>query len=371
MTISDDNSLLMIPGPIQPEKQVLAEMGKPVRVHYGPEFTQIYKETIAMLKPVFGTQQADVFLLVGPGTAGNDAAIGSALSSGEKIIVGVNGFFGERLKLIAENYNLQVITVASAWGTPLDPQSFADAIRSHPDAKAIAVVHLETSTTILNPIVEIGQLAKQHGLLYIVDAVSSLGSMAFDMDGWGIDLCVSATQKCLGALPGLAPIAVSPYAWEVIDRNPNKGHGFLLNLQTWRYYTNEWSDWHPFPITMTAHTVMALRAALISLQTEGIENRQERYRRLALRLREGLRRIGLPPFTPDDLMTPVITAGCAPQGVPAGKLVAYLSEEHHIKISTGLGPLRDTIFRIGHMSPILTETEIDWVIHALSKFQGV
>jgi alanine-glyoxylate transaminase/serine-glyoxylate transaminase/serine-pyruvate transaminase len=223
----DDHSLkvLMIPDPIQPEQQVLVAMGQPVRVHYGPEFRDFYNQTTEYLKKIFDTK-GDAFILVGSGLSAINACLGSALSSGEKILVGINGFFGERIRTIAQSYNLEVIPIEKTWGESLDPRDFARALNEHPEIRLAAVVHLETSTTVTNPVAEICQTTRPRGVGLFVDAVSSLGGESFHMDEWGVDPCASRSQKCLGAPPGLAPVAVSARGWMIIDRNPDKGHGW-------------------------------------------------------------------------------------------------------------------------------------------------
>jgi alanine-glyoxylate transaminase/serine-glyoxylate transaminase/serine-pyruvate transaminase len=359
---------LMVPGPVTVEEEVLREMGAPVQIHYGPEWASVYAETRELLKDVFRAQ-GDVHILVGSGSAGLDAAIGSLLASGEKIIVGRNGFFGQRLVEICRHYALQAIAVNAAPGEPLDPSAINDALLRHPDAAALAVVCLETSTTVVNPIAEISAVARGHNLPVIVDAVSSLGGVPLEMDEWGIDICVSASQKCLGAPPGLAPVAISPLAWEVIKSKPQRGHGWYLNLENWQSHAESWSDWHPYPVTMPTNSVLALRAGLRSLLAEGLEARIRRYTSLALRLRNGVRRLGLRPFTPDDSLAPVLTAVYAPDGIPSGEIVRYLLEAHNIKISAGLDPeLKERIFRIGHMGGVVGEADIDAVLEALATF---
>lgn len=358
---------LMIPGPIQPDQDVLDAMSSPVIPHYGDEWASFYGHTIELLGKVFNTR-GDVFLMPGSGTAAIDACFGSALASGEKVLLGINGFFGERLRDIAQSYGLQVIAVNAEWGKPLRADDFAAAFRQHPDARVAAAVHLETSTTIVNPIDEIGPLVRENGAAFIVDAVSSLGGMTYDMDGWCVDLCASATQKCLGAPPGLAPVAVGPQGWEAIDRVPQKNHGFYTNLDTWRKYAREWGSWHPTPVTMPTNNVIALRTSLDQLLEEGIENRLERYRGLALRLRAGLRRIGYEPFTADEDLSPVLTAAYPPSGVEIPRLMRYLERQHRIKVAPALGELKDKIFRIGHMSPVLTTDDIDQVLDAIAAY---
>lgn len=359
---------LMIPGPVEVEQDVLDAMGSPVQPHYGPAWRDIYNETVETLKTIFGTR-GSVFILIGSGSTGIDSCLGSLVATGGKIVVGANGFFGQRLVDVAEGYGLKVVPVTAEWGQPLRVEDFEETLKNHADASAVAVVHVETSTTIVNPIREIGRVARQHNIPFMVDAVSSLGGLPMRMDEWDIDLCASASQKCLGAPPGLSPVAVGPRGWEAIDRAPNKGHGWYLNLRIWREYSVKWGDWHPFPVTMATNNVLALKASLTSLLAEGMESRQERYRRLALRLRTGLRRIGMPPFTPDELLAPMLTAALVPEGVVSAQIVEYMSEVHQIKIAGGLGEnLKDKIIRIGHMSPTLTEADIDRVIEALAAF---
>ena len=345
---------LMIPGPVQPDDDVLAVMGQPVQAHYGPAWTELYNDTTRMLAQVFATTGA-VHLLVGPGSAGLDACLGSAAATGQTVIIGINGFFGQRLQVIAESYGLRVVPVTAEWGQPLDPRDFETALAQHPEAALVAVVHVETSTTIVNPIQAIGAIVRAHHGTYLVDAVSSLGGVPLEMDAWHIDLCASASQKCLGAPPGLAPVAVGPRGWEAIDRVPDKGHGWYLNLRVWRQYALEWGNWHPFPVTLATNNVLALRASLRKLLAEGLGRRQARYQALALRLRRGLRSIGLEPYTPDALMAPVVTAAYGPPGVPTSKLIAYMADTHHIKLAGGMGEqLKDRVFRIGHMAPGVT-----------------
>ena len=357
---------LMIPGPVSVHPKVQEVMGYPVQPHYGPAFRDLYLETQALLREVFNTT-GDVLIMAGSGTAAIDASIGSLLCSGQKIVVGSNGFFGERLIEIAESYGLDVVKVCAQPGTPLQSDEILAAVNANPDVRAVAAVHLETSTTILNPIDEIGKALAGKGIYFIVDAVSSLGGVPFAIDEWHIDLCASATQKCLGSPPGLAPVAISQRAWDEIDRRPEKLHGWFSDLRMWRKYLQEWGDWHPTPVTFSSNILMALNVALHQLKGEGIETRLERYRSLAYRLRAGLSRIGLALYTPEERMNPVLTAAWMPEGIPSGKIIAYLENQHSIKISSGLGSLKEKMIRIGHMSPVMTEQDIDDVVAGIDE----
>lgn len=359
---------LMIPGPVEVHPDVLKAVGDPVEPHYGPAWVEKYARVINLLRDVFKTKN-DVFLLAGSGTCAIDACMGSTLRSGETIIIANNGFFGERLVSIAEANALNVIEVKAEWGARIEAQAIKDTLLRNPDAKMVAAVHSETSTTILNPIDEIGKVVKESEAVFMVDAVSSLGGVPYDTDAWGIDLCASATQKCLGALPGLAPVSVSPKAWALIDRPGEMSHGWYTNLRTWREYAKEWGDWHPTPVTMPVNLVNGLLVSLEQLIAEGIPSRMARYQSLAMRLRHGLREAGMPPFTPDEALNPVLTAAFPPKGIESGVIVDYLLKEHRIQISGGLGHLKPKIFRIGHMSPVITDIDMDHLVEALMAFR--
>ena len=361
---------LMIPGPVTVADDVLREMGGPVQAHYGPEWTAIQNETLSLLQQVFQTKN-EVFLLVGSGSSALDAGIGSLTHSGETIIVGVNGFFGERLAHMGRDYGLQVEALTAPLGEPLDPPKIAEMLDRHPDAAALALVHLETSTSVVNPVKELAALANARSVPLIVDAVSALGGLPLKIDEWGIDICVSSSQKCLGAPPGLAPISVSDRAWEIMASKPGRGHGWYLNLETWRWFAKEWADWHPFPVTMATNNILAIRTALRNLLAEGLEARIARFTDLALRLRKGVRELGLKPLTPDEQLAPVLTAIYGPDGAHSDEIVRFMLDERNIKISGGLGEgLRERIFRVGHMSPGVSQKDIDDVIEGLAAFLG-
>ncbi len=360
---------LMIPGPVEVHPEVLKAMGSQIQPHYGAAWVEKYSRVRTRLKDLFGIT-GEVFIMTGSGTAAIDACLGSSLSTGEKVIIGNNGFFGDRLVSIAQGNGLDVVQVKAEWGKRLLPADFEKAIQKYPDAKMIALVHCETSTAVLNPIEEIGPIARKHGMLCFVDAVSAFGGVQYSLDEWQIDLCATASQKCLGAPPGLAPVALNERAWEMIDRKPSKAHGWYTDLRVWRQYSIDWGDWHPTPITMATSIVSALDVSLAQLISEGIPARMKRFRQFALQLREGLREIHMPPFTPDEEMSPVLTAAYPPQGVSSPKIVEYLLNEHGIQISAGLGALHDSIFRIGHMSPVLTSADIDQLIQALREFRN-
>lgn len=359
---------LMVPGPVEVSPSVLAKLAEPVHVHYGAEWTAIHNETLNMVRQVMGTSSPYVFMMPGSGNSGNEAGIGGMIREGEKAIVGMNGMFGNRLGEIARSYGAQVIEVKADPGAPLLPDVFAAALRQHLDARLLAIVHLETSTGVLNPVREIAEVAHAAGVPVLVDAVSSLAGTELPVDEWGIEVCASATQKCLSTPPGVAVVAVSEKAWPQIERPGSKG--WYYNLNVWQHYAVAWADWHPFPLTMPTNIVLGFREALRQLLAEGLQNRIEKYRRLAKRLRSGLVDLGMYPIVGDEFSAPVLTAFWAPEETTSSEIVDFVLEQHDIQISRGFDTLRERVCRVGHMGSEVDEALIDALLAALRDFRA-
>lgn len=356
---------LMIPGPIELDPDVLVEMGRPLSAHYGAEWAKFYHRTTALMKRVFMAEEAHVFLLAGPGTSGLDAAIGSTIGDGKKILVATNGFFGDRLRQIAEAYTApeNVVALDEPWGEAIDPTHVEDALQREGDVRAVAVAHCETSTGVLNPVREIADACER--AILIVDAVSSLGGAELRFDEWGIGICVAATQKCLEIPPGLAPIAVSPRAWEVIERTESPG--WYLSLKTWKRYLDRWGEWHPHPVTMYSSLVQALHSSLQGILEEGLEARWARHERIARLFRRGLENLGFELVAKGGCASPTVTAAFAHERLPASELQAHLREHHRILIAGGLDRLKGQAFRVGHMGPTANLAAILPVLYGIEE----
>lgn len=357
---------LMVPGPVEVSEAVLKAVGEPVRTHYGKEWVAIHNETLDLVRQVMRTSSTKVFMIPGSGNSGNEAGIGSMLREGEKAVVGVSGMFSARLAEIARSYGAEVIEVRAEPGTPLLADAFAETLDRHPDTSLVAVVHLETSTGVLNPVREIAEVANAAGSPILVDAVSSLAGTELPVDEWGIDVCASATQKCLSTPPGLAVVSVSEKAWPQIERPGCRG--WYHNLNVWQYYTIEWADWHPFPLTMPTNIVMGFREALRELVAEGVENRIGNYQRLAKRLRSGLVELGMNPVVGEEYSAPVLTAFWVPEGTTSDQILDFVLEEYDIQISRGFGSLKERVCRIGHMGSEIDDELIDTLLAALKAF---
>jgi aspartate aminotransferase-like enzyme len=178
--------------------------------HRSGDFSAIYSDCCALLRPFFETAN-DVVIMTGSGTVGMDAAVASTIGHDDKIVTISNGKFGERFAEIGERYG-QVVPVKFDWGTPFDLEKVEAAVEG--GAKAVAMVHNETSVGLTNPAKEVGEIARKHDALFIVDGISSIGGNEFQTDKWGIDIAITGSQKALAVPPGLAVVSFSPKAEE-------------------------------------------------------------------------------------------------------------------------------------------------------------
>lgn len=358
---------LFTPGPGDVDEDVLASLATPVIRHYGPEWLEIYHETQDLLRQVFKTKN-EIYFVPGPASSLLDMAVGSLLSSGEKIIVGENGFFGERLAHIAQDYGLQVIFLKAPLGKPLNPDALQVLLRQHPDAKVVALVHHETGTTVMNPLQQLATMAHQAGRAVVVDAVSSLGGADVRTDEWGIDICVTTPNKCLEAVPGIGFISVSPRAWQLVDSHAQTNHGWYLNLKTWRKYATEWGAWHPTPVTLPTNIILAVRTSLLKIVEMGLEAHFEKYRWASNAVRQGLRNIGYDMFVKDEYASPIVTGVCRRHEFELDEMSRWLVEKREIAVGGGLGELSDKMFRVGHLGKAATREYLIDFLFAMEEF---
>ncbi len=358
---------LFTPGPGDVDEDVLASLATPVIRHYGPEWMEIYKEVQGLLKQIFKTDN-DIFFVPGPATALMDMALGSLLATSEKVIVGQNGFFGERLAQIALGYGLEVISLNAPSGKPLDPQRLEQLLAAHPDARVVALVHHETGTTVMNPLRELADLAHRAGRVVVVDAVSSLGGSDVRVDEWGIDVCVTTPNKCLEAVPGIGFISVSPHAWDLVDRHAQTGHGWYLSLKSWRQYAAEWGTWHPTPVTLPTNVILAVRTSIRKIVEMGLEAHFARYRWASQAVRRGLRSIGYEMFVADEYASPIVTGVLRRPEFELDEMSRWLVEQRGIAIGGGLGELSGRMFRVGHLGKASTREYLVELLFAMEEF---
>jgi len=290
-------------------------------------------------------------------------ALGSILFPDGKVLIPQNGFFGERLEEIARTYTPNVQALRFPLGQPIELESVETVLQKE-HFEVVAAVHCETSTGVLNPIRELSKLCQHYGALFIVDAISSLAIEPLKMDAWGIDLCVSASQKGLESPPGLGLVAVGKAAWKWI--NQVESPGWYLNLKVWKEYEKKWGNWHPHPVTHAVNSVRALRVGVERILEEGLENRFQHHRETTAQLRQGLRNLGLELYVPDESASHGVTAVIGPEG-KVEELLAYMRQQHKLLLAGSLGELKGKVFRIGHMGPGATSEAVETVLSALDK----
>lgn len=355
----------MGPGPGNPYPEVHEALARPVLGHLDPEFLALLDDTNDRLRQVFRTDNPLTFPVSGTGSAGMEAAFVNVVEPGAPVVVGVNGVFGERMCDVADRCGAEVIRVEAPWGEPIDPERLLDA---HPAPAVIAVVHAETSTGVRNDVAPLG--AGKGDALLLVDCVTSLGGIPVEIDGWGVDLAYSGTQKCLGVPPGLAPLTVGA---RVLERRVPRPRSWYLDLgMIARYVTGEGARayHHTAPVSM----VYALHAGLGVLLDEGLEASWARHQAVGRALQDGLEAMGLRLFARDGHRLPELTTVWVPDDLPPGldeaTIRRRLLHEWGIEIGGGLGDYTGRVWRIGLMGHTARHRNVTVLLGALAELLG-
>ena len=355
--------LLMGAGPSNIHPRVAHAMTAPLLGHLDPDFLGVMDDVREMLREVFQTKNPATLPVSGTGTAGMEASLVNVLEPGDTFVIGTNGYFGERLAEIGRRCGADVVTVEHPMGSPVDPDAVEARVASLKRVKAVAVVHAETSTGVLTPLEPLAAIAHDAGALLVVDAVTSLAGMEFRADRWGVDVCYSGTQKCIGAPPGLAPITLSERAIEVMRARKTKVQSFYLDLTMLQDYWAQRVYHHTAPVSM----IYALREALRLVLEEGLENRWRRHAQSAAALYAGLDAMRLSVVAAEEYRVPSLTAVRSPEGVPEAEVRKYLFARHGIEISGGLSDLAGQVWRVGLMGHNSTASNVFTFLSALEN----
>ncbi len=355
--------LLLGPGPSNPYPEAVEALARPVLGHLDPEFLALVADTSQRLRTVFGTRNRLTLPVSGTGSAGMEACLASLLEPDDLTIVGVNGYFGERLCEVARRVGAQVQAVHAPWGQPLDPEQLLDAQRQAPHARLVAVVHAETSTGVRNQIAPLRELQSTDTLL-LVDTVTSLGGIPVEVDTWGVDACYSATQKCLGAPSGIAPVTLSDRAVARIRGRERPVCSFYLDLSLLDdYYQGDPARYHH---TASSTLISAVHGGLGRLLEEGLPAVWERHARVGERLQAALPERGFELFAAEGHRLPQLTAVRLPDGVVDAKARAALRDDFGIEVGGGLGPLAGSGWRIGLMGHNAQDRPLTTLLAALT-----
>ncbi|MGH2765422.1 MAG: pyridoxal-phosphate-dependent aminotransferase family protein, partial [Actinomycetota bacterium] len=321
----------------------LLAQGSPLVYHRGPGYGQLLREVTAGLKAMLKTK-GDVLVFTSSGTGGLESAVANLFSPGDRVVVTVAGYFGDRFARIAEAFHLDVRRVEYEWGRAAVADDVAAALAEAP-TKGVLAQHSETSTGVIHDIEAIGRATKEAGALFVVDVISSLGAVPYDGDGWGIDVAVGGSQKALGATPGLAFVSVSDSAWAAARESTSPRFYF-----DWAAYKTSYDLPDPeSPWTPAISLLLGLREALRLYQDEGEEAVLARHRLLSEAIKEGIRALGLDLDGENLEQAWAVTAVRAPEGIDGNELVARIRKEHGIILAPGQGPMKGKVFRIGHL----------------------
>ena len=355
--------ILMGPGPSDVSPRILQAMGRPTIGHLDPLFQNLMEEVKGGLQQLFQAPDYACLPLPAPGTGAMEAAIMNLLEPGEVAVVAVNGQFGERMAEMAERAGADVVRVEHAWGEPVDVRKVEAALWAR-GAKVLAFVHAETSTGVVSDPAPLCALARDHGALSIVDTVTGLGGIEVNAAGWGADVIYSATQKCLSAPPGLAPIAFGPRALEAIAARKTKARTWLFDVGLLMSY---WSGvgGRTYHHTAPINAIYGLHEAMTALFEEGVEASIARHKTCHEALAAGVTAAGLDFLAAKAHRLPQLNAICVPEGIDEAKVRARMLASYGVEIGAGLGPLKGRVWRIGLMGASATPWHVRICLTAL------
>ena len=352
-----DKRTMMLPGPTPVPEKARKAGAEPMIGHREEACDELMEEVTEGLKYVFQTN-SDVLVLTCSGTGGLEASIANTLSEGDKVLSLCTGAFGERYATIAERYGVEVERLNFTWGEAVDVEQVEEKLAQDEDGeiKAILMTHNETSTGVVNNPEPIGKLAREHGALLLIDAVSSLGGVELKTDEWNADVVVTSSQKALMTPPGLCLVSVS-------DRALKAGEDSDLPKFYWSFKRakDRFDRDSQTPSTPALSVLFALREVLREIKQEGLENVFRRHKVIAKALREAVRALGLELLVEDEIASSTVTAIKLPEGIEYSTLKEKLKGKFNVYITGSKGKLKGDYFRIGHMGNVSRKDALSMV----------
>ncbi|WP_340002189.1 alanine--glyoxylate aminotransferase family protein [Oceanobacillus sp. FSL K6-0127] len=354
---------IMTPGPVEAEPRVLRAMATPILGQFDPAFTEIMDRVMNMLRELFQTKNKWAFPIDGTSRSGAEALLCSIIEPGDKVFIPIYGRFGYLLNEICERYGAEVHTMECEWGEVFDPEAVIKEMKKV-NPKITAIVHGETSTGQMQPLEEIGKACREQDILFVVDAVASIGGTPVKVDEWFIDGIVGGTQKCLSVPSGMAPITYNDRIEKVIQARKKVEKGIETeddrqNLGSNPFIKSNYFDvsmlqdyWGPRRLnhhTEATSMIYALHEGLRIVLEEGLEERFARHKHHEQALIAGIEAMGLDIYGNIDSKLPVVTCVTIPEGIDGESVRKMLLEEFTIEIASSFGPLQGKIWRIGTM----------------------
>jgi len=364
--MTEKQQLIMLPGPTNVSDRVMKAMLRPIINHRGDSFRELYKGILAKTGRLFQTEQGSV-IFSSSGTGGVEAAVWNLVRPGDVAVVPVFGEFSARLAETVELAGGKAVQVKSEQGSVPSLAELEAAMKKAGKFKALFAVHNETSTGAAIPYVqEVSKLAAEHGAFVVIDAISSLGGYAIPVDKWGVDICVTGSQKCIAAPPGLALLSVSSRVAEYLKTSPPKTRYFDIP----RYL--EYGARGETPFTPALPLLYALDEALNELLEEGLSKRVERHDRMSASIYDGLAKMGLSAVPAKEVRSKTVVATFYPPGVDDAQFRKSMAHDKGVVIAGGFGAFAGKVFRIGCMGQVREEyvkRTLAAVADTMSKFQ--
>ena len=355
---------LMGPGPSDVHPRVLSAMAQPTIGHLDPLFSAMMEEVKDLLRYAFRTQNMLTIPVSGPGSVGMETCFVNLVEPGDTVIVCQNGAFGGRMRENVERCGGIAIMVMDDWGAPVDPSKVEDALKANPGTKVVAFVHAETSTGVQSDAATLCALAKSHGALSVVDAVTSLGGTPVLVDEWGADAVYSGSQKCLSCMPGLSPITISDAAADVVRKRNRKVQSWFMDLNlVMGYWSGEGA--RVYHHTAPINPLYALLESLVMLEEEGPENAWARHARIHRALVTGAEAMGLSFFVEEQYRLPQLNAVAISDGIDEAAVRSVLLERYSLEIGAGLGDLAGKVGRVGLLGQSATPEHVSAFLTAM------
>jgi len=343
----DERKLLMIPGPTNVDPAVLRMLSKPTLAHTDPQFVETFKEALENLKQVFMTKH-QVFAMAGSGTLALEIGLANILEPGDRVLNVVTGYFGDYFVKISKAHESTTRVLEAPWGKRVEPDQIKETLKEN-NYKAVTVTHVDTSTGVVNPIREIGQIVKENSeAFYVVDTVCSLGGMEVRVDDWKIDACVSGSQKCIGLPPGLALLSMSDRTLDLLENRKTPVGMWYGDIKNWLPIMMDPSKYFATP---PVNMIYALSESLKAILAEGLEQRFGRHHIMAEAFRAAIEALSIRLVADSDCRADTLTAAYYPEKIEDASFRSEMRKRGVVVAST-IGPIRGKGFRVGHMGNV-------------------
>jgi alanine-glyoxylate transaminase/serine-glyoxylate transaminase/serine-pyruvate transaminase len=355
---------LMGPGPSDVSPRILEALSRPTIGHLDPDFITLMDEIKTLIQYVFKTKNELTLPVSAPGSAGMETCFVNLIEPNDTVIVCQNGVFGGRMKENVIRCGAKAIMVEDEWGSAISIDKVKDAIKQNPNAKALAFVHAETSTGVLSDASSLCSLAKEAGILSIMDTVTGLVGVEVSIDEWGVDAAYSGTQKCLSCTPGISPVTFSQKAIEVIKNRKTPVQSWFLDLNLVMGYWGG-NTKRAYHHTAPVNALYSLHESLLIVKEEGLEESWKRHKYNHLALKAGLESIGLSLPVAECDRLPQLNLVSIPNDINDAQLRDYLLDKYDLEIGAGLGALAGEVWRIGLMGHSSKKENVILCVEAL------